>query len=565
MIVQGQSDFFKVDHAMPLWDIFQGLDSLTNRIQQDPPVYGLVSSGGAAGGVVSESQGYALLVTGTVLAAWDTYKADKTEQDRQAVVTAFEGYFNGWKKMCQNSNRWLNCQIAGKICRASDGTTSVCLPGWKHSEDLSQPWGFGSAPDGDEDAIMGMILALRALEQSGGELPTWYDELYSWIDASVWAFMRYNTVRNRSGEYRILKLGSCWGGWSQAGQNPSYYAPGAYKMMRDFQKRFPDDERSYKPYSIDEWNKLIRTSYDVLRTVQCPAIGMIPNWARIRILNGTIAIEPGRFSGSGTPQYEFGAEAARTIWRLAVDAVLYPDETYDGPAPLLEPIIDVLNNPKWTQRTFAPCTTPGMDRDIYIHDNWLRKPFIYGPVLSSLVLSSTSRLRREEQTALVERAGDKLRNSVRDLPSSFYPRCWILLSNLIVLGAMESAASVLTDDSVPTPQPVFDPTDRPTSPPTRFPTDSPTSEPTQDPTSRPTRSPTDSPTQEPTVTSTRIQSRSSMPTNDQTTRPTPGPYNDPTDSPTLLSVPSVTSSGGFRTSWTKIAVLTLGVCLCVLL
>jgi hypothetical protein len=70
---------------------------------------------------------------------------------------------------------------------------SVCLPGWKHTGDLGRELGTGAAVDGDEDATVGMILALKAVENDRPR-PGWYNEVNAWADASCTAFLRYNTV-----------------------------------------------------------------------------------------------------------------------------------------------------------------------------------------------------------------------------------------------------------------------------------------------------------------------------------------------------------------------------------
>ena len=68
---------------------------------------------------------------------------------------------------------------------------------------------LGSAPDGDEDAIMGMIMAVKA-EQYDEQKPSWYDEVRKWADASSTAFLYYNTKLSISGhDHRLVKLGSC--------------------------------------------------------------------------------------------------------------------------------------------------------------------------------------------------------------------------------------------------------------------------------------------------------------------------------------------------------------------
>lgn len=95
-------------------------------------------SGGAAGGgnlVVSESQAYGLLITGTVLASWDTHAGKVSGSKRSEVLQSFEAYYNFWKQMCKDSssNEETNCQPDGKYCTdTTTGTSSVCLPDWRH-------------------------------------------------------------------------------------------------------------------------------------------------------------------------------------------------------------------------------------------------------------------------------------------------------------------------------------------------------------------------------------------------------------------------------------------------
>ena len=69
---------------------------------------------------------------------------------------------------------------------------------------------------------------------------------------------------------------------------------------------------------------------------------MVPNWATVDIINGQIEHSNGEFSGSGTPQWEYGSEAARTTWRVAIDAALYPSELQDAAEPYLNPLLNQL-------------------------------------------------------------------------------------------------------------------------------------------------------------------------------------------------------------------------------
>ena len=297
------------------------MEPITTQVPSTQNILAVQSEGGAAGGVVSEGQAYGLLTSAIALAS-----INENHQRLQEVSGKFIGYFNGWKKMCENSLEASECQSI-KYCYGKP-----CLPGWKHESDLSALIGSGAAPDGDEDAIVGMIIALKAVENYSTR-PEWYNEVQDWADRSCTQFLKDNTVLSTSKNHRLLKLGSCWGGWGLDGNNPSYHAPGHYRMMRDFQNSM-SALRSYELPDFDgkslseAWNMLIDTSYKFLATARCPDTGLIPNWALVDEKDSkTLVKAPGSFSGSGTPQGEFGAEASRTIWRIAFDALVYPVES----------------------------------------------------------------------------------------------------------------------------------------------------------------------------------------------------------------------------------------------
>ena len=187
-----------------------------------------------------------------------------------------------------------------------------------------------------------MIIVVKILESSTDLSLEWQgrvDEIKDWADKSCTSFMKYNTVLSSSGNHRILKLGTCWGGWDSNGNNPSYHAPGHYRMMRDFQASINSGNQP----SANDWDMLINTSYKFLKVAQCPAgsgSGLVPNWALVQETADGDSLEarPGSFSGSGTPQDEFGAEASRTMWRVAFDALSYPDEAAAQAMSFLDPL-----------------------------------------------------------------------------------------------------------------------------------------------------------------------------------------------------------------------------------
>jgi hypothetical protein len=231
---------------------------------------------------------------------------------------------------------------------------------------LTTQLGSGAAPDGDEDAIVGIIFGVTAAGKLATK-PSWYQEVKAWADASSAAFLKFDTAKDPSGTTNnlIVKLGSCWGGWSP-GNNPSYHSPGSYGIMRDYQVNFPNADRTYtlpNPSTLaSDWNNVIKTSYSVLSVVQCANQGLVPNWATIGVSNGKVISTNGAFEASGTPQNEFGAESGRTVWRVALDAAVYPELMQSTSARFTNPFVTTLNagyapaSNQWNAQTVSACS-----------------------------------------------------------------------------------------------------------------------------------------------------------------------------------------------------------------
>jgi hypothetical protein len=421
------------------------------------------------------------MIAGITLAAMDA-----SDPNRQDTMNRFYGYYNGWKRMCEISTPFAFCQDE-KFC---GGGTTACLPGWKHDKDLTEVLGTGAAPDGDEDAIVGMIMAVKAVENDE-QKPSWYDEVKTWADASSTAFLYYNTKPSISGyEHRLVKLGSCWGGWDSEGQNPSYHSPGSYRLMKDYQVDFPSEDRDYNMPNFNDgittetrWNKVIQTSYEFLDAAQCEDMGLVPNWAMATATNsGGIELYPGSFSGSGTPQYEFGAEASRTIWRVLLDVAMYPNDAFEKAEHFLSPLQSRLaggfTGSDWNDNTLMPCT--GVHN---IFSDWRYNAFIYSPVYSALVLTAEG-VEAATQQSMVDAAGAIVNNIPGGL--SYYSRCWSIIGILTLNGDIAKAA---INTGITGPPPAPSPTPPPTSPPvTPAPT---TPSPPTPTTSSPTPAPSD--------------------------------------------------------------------------
>ena len=85
--------------------------------------------------------------------------------------------------MCERSKDSGSCQEdEGFQC---GGGQFPCLPHWKFDDDLTAVIGKGAAPDGDADALTGMLLAVLSLEKSGST-PSWLDEALLLLCDVVW-------------------------------------------------------------------------------------------------------------------------------------------------------------------------------------------------------------------------------------------------------------------------------------------------------------------------------------------------------------------------------------------
>merc|ERR1712072_1091243 len=115
----------------------------------------------------------------------------------------------------------------------------------------------------------------------------------------------------------------------------------------------------------------------------------------VGVKNGKIVHSGGSFSGSGTPQYEYGAEGARSTFRVALDAAFYPERSAEW-SPYLSQfnwrLDQGFNNGSFSSTSFPSCRGPNTNQNINMFGGWQNNQFITGP-----------------------------------LPGSYYPRSWAMI------------------------------------------------------------------------------------------------------------------------------------------
>jgi hypothetical protein len=375
------------------------------------------SSGGAAGGVVSEGQGYGLFISAATAVA-----IGPSSSNFQSVVNTAYNIYLGWKKMCTLSTGSASCQTP--FC---GGGSYPCLPHWKFTDQLTVDQ-TGSAPDGDEDAILGMILLVSV---TASNKPSWWTDVANWAYDSIRQFYTNDVLD--TGSDAIVKLGSCWGGLDC--NNPSYHAPGAYRAFRNYLSNYgPILGKSSSEISsyVANLNKLIASSYKILNADQ-NSYGLTTNWYVPNSGNIATTGTTG-CSGSGTPSGEFGAEAARGVWRVAIDYLWFGTESTQS-VTYLTKVVNELSS-KYTGSSFGNLDTGGLVTSIFA--SWLQNSFIYGPTFCSLIMpvSTVS----NQQNILNTAAGILNSGTISD----YYAGSWTVISTLTISGDLEKAKSLVS-------------------------------------------------------------------------------------------------------------------------
>lgn len=231
---------------------------------------------------------------------------------------------------------------------------------------------------------------------------------------SCLAFLRHDTDVDG-----IVKLGSCWGGWSCS--NPSYINLAAYRACRDY---------TGAAFAA-QWNSVIATSTAILRGAQCPSTGLVPNWY---VPNRASPATTGTTgcSGSGTPADQFGAEASRAPWRAALDWTLYRNA--DSVVFAQRVVLQV--NAKWP--SWSTLDTGCLVRSVFA--DWRNNAFIYAPLFSALVVPAAPLVSASQQAIVF---ADAARYVAATPLSSYYSGSWVALATLLMSGDMQRAACVL--------------------------------------------------------------------------------------------------------------------------
>lgn len=339
----------------------------------------VTSEGGVASGVVTEGMGYGIMIEGFLAAQGD----DWALQQGLALVKSWLGMVVG-----PNGDLDIVTPLAGgtnfntSSTKAENWPYGVSSVEWSHL-DLGAAglaaWKFpikekdideylGSAADGDQDAVMGMVYLAAAMNYPDDFVDMVMRTVISFASADL-GFPDLYRVLPDGTKIFVPKLGSMWGGLLPATgkykskqepwcYSPGYFAPAHYRTMRNFvNDHWKEAFNDYLPKHEDgtltsakelsaAFDSAVIAGYNILWFSSCES-GAVSNWVGVESACSTddelncpgvpwkhtpwVGANGGECQQSGTRFGAFGAEASRTAWRVAMDYKLFREESSQIP------------------------------------------------------------------------------------------------------------------------------------------------------------------------------------------------------------------------------------------
>mmetsp|Transcript_119968 Transcript_119968/g.344842 ORF Transcript_119968/g.344842 Transcript_119968/m.344842 type:complete len:692 (-) Transcript_119968:305-2380(-) len=343
---------------------------------QGHPAKEVTSDSGAASGVVTEGMGYALMIEGMLASTGDAWAKNLSLSLARSWMGMVQGGGDDMEKPLggtdENDGSATKVDVKPYGVSAIPGVGPAGVATWKFPRKFcyglsnkTDPC-HGSATDGDEDAILGLVYLAKALEYPADFVDMTVRSVIAFASADLGFPDMFRTLPDGTRVY-VAKAGSQWGGLTPpAGKFmrekgvpdwctvPAYFAPANYRTFRDFLKTQwkPEFDKYLPPHLngtktalqdlVDAFEATITAGYNILYYSSCES-GTVSNWVGVKAACKSdedlscegvpwehtpyVGAEKGNCSASGTGWGRFGADASRMPWRIAMDYALYSEET----------------------------------------------------------------------------------------------------------------------------------------------------------------------------------------------------------------------------------------------
>lgn len=235
--------------------------------------------------------------------SWTQYKARFIQQDGRVIdhinnITTSEGQAYAMLRALWSNDQKTFEQSYAWAKRNLQKPRTDHLFAWHWGKQENGDWGVldtSSASDADQDIALALILANQL----------WPNSLYcqeaQLILTDLWQQL---VIQHPVGP--ILLPGS----WAQSDKgyqlNPSYLAPYAYRVFAEFDK-------------THDWQSLVNSSYIILeQSMKATTTHLPPDWVLLPRTSRSVIL----YSDPLDERSDFGYEAIRVYWRLALDSLL---------------------------------------------------------------------------------------------------------------------------------------------------------------------------------------------------------------------------------------------------
>jgi len=281
------------------------------------------------GTTVSEGQGYAMFAAGM----------RKDVQTLKALAVA-------WQAAGQGFPDQPACGGCGAVCGGSPYGSCLCktvsgayMPGWQMPMD--KRWKMGSAIDGDQDAVTGLIYLAELTDNP---------EIRRYAVRSIVAFVLEDighgnltansrlvpvvgSIPARHQRIYLWRSGTCGGGFDRTSHNdmhdlcisPGYFAPGQWRLFKNYLELHAD--MVPQPHTAAELGAVLESAivwgYNTLRRIACPN-GLVSNWWTLPAKGWPYDGEL-KCHNSGTKAGSYYSDASRIPWRVVLDYLWFPE------------------------------------------------------------------------------------------------------------------------------------------------------------------------------------------------------------------------------------------------
>lgn len=279
-------------------------------------------------------------------------------------------------------------------------------------------WHWGQRPDGSwgvldgntaADANLDYAMALWLAARRGWQPPAPWPAYAAEAQAVAADILAKETVQLPSGELLLAP-----GNWHEFEPpyvlNPSYFSPAAYHLFA----RAGFDSR---------WETMRQGIYPLLERLgqglgDRPGAGLFPDWVRLKV--------EGEFSPAEGRDTNFGWEAVRLPWRVALDGLWFSEDQARRLSRSLLPFF----KQEWQSRGKLPAVYSYEGKPLVTYES----PVLYAGVLGAALAAGDLEFAREMARKILSFYREDGDEAYFDAPDNYYANNWAWLGLALYAG-----------------------------------------------------------------------------------------------------------------------------------